>query len=1237
MIMRLIHRSRWRMAVAGLGMLLVALTGASSALAAGASVPHWHLEASAAPTNLPLKQTAPGEAEIVVTAADLGDAEVNGATHTVTLTDTLPAGVEAVSVSEDFNHFQSEHGAEEEKLKARQAAFKCATPSGPHRENVSCTYKGVLTPYEQLEAIIKVAVTAESASEPDNIATVEGGEANNKESISEPLKLNGQPTAFGVEAYELTPESEEFGTDSQAGSHPFQLTTTFNPNEIYGTELELGKPQLQRKSPALQRNLAFKLPAGLIGNVNAMPVCSDVSFGAQEADGNNACPNETAVGIATVTFSDPTSPSEQLSTWVVPVFNLAPAPGEPARFGFSIIHVPVVLDTTVRTGEDYGVTVSVHNASQTVQVLGSRVTFWGTPGDPRHNKSRGWACLGYGSEEYRGQEQPCETGTPPEKPFLTLPTKCESLASPMEGEAWNEEKTAALNTLPLSREKPIETTSCAGLPFGPVAEVIPDQHSASTPTGLTVKVKVPQASTLEPSYDEGKAEADVGATTLELPVGLEASSGAANGLETCSVEQAGFNGGNGEKGAALQGQLEQQSFTPAAASCPEAAKVGTVDIRSPDLKEDVTGGLYLAQQDTNPFASPLAFYIIAKEKTSEVLVKLAGEVKINPVNGQLVSDFKNTPQAPFEELTLHLWDGGRASQSTPATCGTYPSKVIFTDSSSGAEVVSEPSFAITSGPHGSPCPSATPPLETGFRAESTNLQAGAYSPFKLTIERPDGNAALKTISMTLPQGLAAKLQSVPLCPEPQASQGNCPEASLIGKSMASSGLGETPYRLPGKVYLTGPYVTASGTAPFGLSSVTEATAGPFHLGKDVVRSGITVNEFTAAATINTAASQFFAFEPTPGEQATAEGLPESIKGIPSQIKKLEVEIERPEFEFNPTNCEPQAVTGQITGYNGAAPQNVSSPFKISNCAALPFAPKLTATVSGPGSKVNGTAFAVTVESPGLGQANIHKVDLTIPAVLPSRLTTIQKACLEAVFNANPASCDEGSVIGEGTVYTPVFKNPLKGPAYLVSHGNAAFPDVEFVLQGEGITLILDGKTDIKKGVTYSRFETSPDAPFTKFVSNFPAGPHSALTANVPESEDFNLCAHAKELVIPTEITAQNGAFIPQQTQPQLTGCGAGVASFVTGKTVIKKHSIKGSTLTLVVFAPGAGKISISGPGLHGLNKSVSKAGSYTIKVKLTAKGKTAVAHKHLLKMRVHDAFTPGHGNASSASVTVKFH
>jgi hypothetical protein len=624
---------------------------------------------------------------------------------------------------------------------------------------------------------------------------------------------------------------------------------------------------------------------------------------------------------------------------------------------------------------------------------------------------------------------------------------------------------------------------------------------------------------------------------------MQANPGAANGLTVCSAAGVGFDG------AVEAEQLENDHFNANLAICPEAAKIGTVNIKTPLLENELQGSVYLAEQNTNPFASPLVLYILAEDPVSGTRVKLAGEVAINPQTGQLVSVFKNTPPLPFEKLKLHLFDGERASQSTPAFCRSYETKASFEPTTGEASVQRTSSFQTTPNADGQPCPATGPlPFAPSFQAGSTSTQAAAFSPFTLTLGVPDGDAALKTIAMQLPPGLAAVLASVTPCPEPQAAEGTCGPESLIGHSTASAGLGSQPYTLPGEVFLTGPY----DGAPFGLSAVTQAKAGPFDLGEIVVRSTISINPETAAATIDTEASKFFPLKVTEGEQTSFEGLPQLVKGTPAQIKQLNVSVDRPGFEFNPSNCNPMAITGTLTGYEGTT-EPVSYPFQATNCATLPFAPKLTASVVGQGSKQNGTTFSVTVESPGLGQANIHKVDLTIPSVLPSRLTTIQKACLAAVFEANPASCDEGSLIGEGVVHTPVFNNPLRGPAYLVSHGGAEFPDVEFVLQGEGVKVVLDGKTYIHAGVTYSKFESSPDAPFTKFETIFPAGPHSALTPSVPENENFNLCRQS--ITLPTEITGQNGAFIKQITPVTITGC-KGVAGFKVTKAQLLAKALK---------------------------------------------------------------------------------
>jgi hypothetical protein len=1131
-------------AIVAAGLLLVALVLAAPAFAETPAAPHWRLESHTAPTSLPVGQ----EGIVIIDAANIGDAEVNGRGNEVKIVDSLPANIAEVTKieaeDEGTPRFVSIHGQEFKE------DFLCSKRESESRWQIECTYDNELAPFEQLEVVAYVK-TDTAAAEASQVSVENGGAPT--ESVEAPIvTVNGDTTSFGVESYELMPENEDFEPDTEAGSHPFQLTTTFNLNETlrrYG-----GNAEPQPSAPALDRNLSFKLPPGLIGDANvvgdpnAVQQCSDLDFGVHGEADINACPEDTAVGVASVEFEDPIT--LYYDTRVVPVFNLVPARGEPARFGFEVNDVPVVLNTSLRTGDDYGVTVSVENASEAVQVLASRVTFWGVPSDKRHDSARGWECLGAGSYVERVTNEPrCanpEVASP--TPFLTLPTTCESLGSTAEGTPW------AGESFVVEEKTPLTTTGCESLEFDPSIEVTPESEAASTPAGMTVKVSLPQKGTLEA---EGKAEADLSATTLELPDGIQTNAGAANGLASCSAEAMGFNfageregelpgGGKGElpqnahfkAGLAETEQTENDDFSALPAKCSEEAKIGTVSIKTPDLEEDLNGSVYLASQDTNPFASPLVLYIVAKEPKSEVLVKLAGEVQINQTTGQLTSVFKNTPQAPFESLTLNLSNTQRASQATPAHCGTYESKATFaralnvgpegevqsTETKPGSS-----SFQITSGPNGTPCPGELLPFEPTFSGGSTNMQAGAFSPFTVTIGRPDGNQAIEKINLELPPGLAALISSVERCANPQSvalettQEPACPAGSQIGTTTAVSGLGSKPVSLPGKIYLTEGY----GGAPFGLLAVTEAKAGPFNLGFVNVRSQLFVNKETAAVTV------------------VSEAIPQMVKGVPAQIKELNVTVERPgnePFEFNPTNCEGLSITGSVTGHeSGSSP--ISEPFHLANCSALPFTPKLTAAVLGHGSKANGTTFKVTVESEGLGQANVHKVDLTLPEVLPSRLTTIQKACLEAVFNANPASCDEGSDIGEGIVYTPVFKNPLRGPAYLVSHGNAAFPDVEFVLQGEGITLIVDGKTDIKKGITYSKFETAPDAPFTKFETILPAGPHSALTADVPESEEFSLCKQAaSKLEMPTTIVGQNGTEIEETTKIALQGCGGVLAS-----------------------------------------------------------------------------------------------
>ncbi len=244
--------------------------------------------------------------------------------------------------------------------------------------------------------------------------------------------------------------------------------------------------------------------------------------------------------------------------------------------------------------------------------------------------------------------------------------------------------------------------------------------------------------------------------------------------------------------------------------------------------------------------------------------------------------------------------------------------------------------------------------------------------------------------------------------------------------------------------------------------------------------------------------------------------------------------------------------------------------------------------------------------------------MQLPKQLPSRLTTLQKACSEAQFNANPAACPHESNVGSAEARTPILANALKGPAYLVSHGGAAFPDLEIVLQGEGITLILDGKTQITKGITYSRFQTVPDAPISSFRLSLPTGKFSILTASLPESAKYDLCTQS--LQMPTRITAQNGAVIEQKTPIAIGGCPSAMS--------IVSHRQNAKAVTLSVYVPAPGTLKVSGKGLRQATRTSKGRETLSFSLSRTRTGR--------LSTKLELRFVPSKGKSQSKSVRAKF-
>jgi hypothetical protein len=1064
-------------------LLAVCVLGIFSAVAQ-AEGPVWKVLSVSTPTNFKAGDST-GDESFLVTATNVGGASTDGSA--ITISDSLPAGLTVTGI---FGADAYKHPVSEQKTGAPSGAMSCSTSPVPN-----CTRSKIVDPGDTLWVWIPVDVPS-NVSVP-NVVTVSGGGAASV-SVSDPVSIGSALPEYGVASGGLMAAT----STNQAGAHP-NVTTAFflntHPVGFQGAE-PISTP----------KDVRFDLPPGLVGTTVGMPRCTMA-----EVINESHCPADTMVGTATVFV--------EAFVLTVPVFNIAPAPGEPAAFGFNALLFAARLDTSVLSNGDYGVRVTAPDITEGGRAYGSSVTIWGVPAD--HNgpgldrAARNLAAGGVGEGEIEPLDEiafggPSVGQTP--VPLLTNPSQCSNqLKTIMETDSWEGPGPGVFATEPTSTGT---DTGCGQLSFKPKVSMLPDTLEAGAPAGYAFDLNVPQNT--EP---EALATPDVKRTSVTLPLGTVISPSAADGLGDCTNEQFELHSG-------------------VAGHCPRESQVGTVRIKTPALEERLNGEVYLASPLCDPCSPSDAqdgrmirlFVQVVGEGEDGVVVKLEGTGQINQQTGQLTTTFNETPQLPFSEFQLTLQGGERATLANPRTCGAATTTVDLTPWSTPYTPDATPTstFDVDENCFGAQ-------FNPSFSFGTTSNQAGGYSPFSVSFGRGDVNGFLNGIQVRTPPGLLGMLSHVKLCEEPQANAGTCGPESQIGETSVETGPGADPFLVTGgKVYITGPYKGA----PYGLSIVVPAKAGPYTLagttgnGTVVVRSAISVNPETAALTV------------------TSDQLPTELDGIPLQLRLVNVTINRPEFMFNSTSCNKMAIGGTLTDTQ-AAGVNESSSYQVTNCQALKFKPAFAVSTSGKTSRAKGASLDAKVTYPNTGQgteADIAKVKVDLPKQLPSRLTTLQKACLAAVFDANPANCPAASVIGIAKVSTPVLPVGLTGPVYFVSHGGEAFPSLTVVLQGDGVRVDLVGATFISKaGITSTTFKTVPDTPFSSFELYLPEGKYSALAAN------GNLCTSS--LAMPTAFTAQNGAEIHESTKIGVTGCPKAKKAVKKKKTAKKSGKARKSS------------------------------------------------------------------------------
>ncbi len=1133
-----LHRSAMRLVVVAIAMLALAL--ACSVSSAHAAAPAFTITTTHSPDTFKRGDTG---TTFQVALTNTGDADTTGV---ISLSVVVPPEV-------NFRGF------------ANTGSFSCPSDQAIRGgAALTCTIGSLAAGASAAPLVVGVSVPATAPATITNRAIVSGGGAAEAVSI-------GTAPVVDRPAFDLTSFTarslDDLGNDyTAAGGNPYEATTSFSFATYSGS---FGEAPVEDV-----KSIFTELPPGFIGSAAAAPRCELSKI----QGAFPSCPDATKVGELTLTTSGgPTTAA---------IYNIVPETGYPAEFAFKFFSNSVVLYPRLRsrTGR-YGLTVATPGAAR-ISIISIALTFFGVPS----------ARNGTGG---------------PAIPFLFNPSDCLT-AQPVTRilvDSWQHPGRTLDDGFPdvsddrwkSARAPAPPVTGCdapaLAAQFAPTMSAVPTpgtgSTAADTPSGYKVDLRFPQANdptdpttTIDSSVPQAPQLKDA---TVTLPAGVAISPSAADGLDGCSD---------------VPGDDQVRLDSTLAVTCPDASKIGSVVAVSPLLAshdpdtdaitgaEPINGDVYLVKPhpgDLSPSGDQDGSFrlLIQLESTKYGLnAKLPGIVTADKVTGRLTARFTNNPQLPVKSLSLTFKDGARAPLVNPPTCTDAATTTgVFVPWSRGGTrsdgvdvlgtlpVTSSSSFAIDKGANGGACASAVKdlPFHPAFSAGVTDPQGGGSSSFVLRFTRQDGEQELGSIDTVLPPGLLAHVGSVARCPEAQAAAGTCDTASQVGTTTVGAGAGSHPLfvpqpgKSPAAVYLAGPYKGA----PFSLSIVIPAQAGPFDLGSVVVRAALYVDPIDGHATVK------------------SDPLPTTRDGVPLRVRDVRVTVDRPGFMVLPTNCAPMAITADIHSAPGATSQ-ASQPFQVKNCSVLDLKPGLDLTLSGKGQTTDNKHPAVTAKlTQRSGQSNLKKVRVSLPLSLALDPDNANGLCEFVDGSRVEPTCPRTSVVGTATARTPILDQPLSGPVYFVKNIRKdpksgreirTLPKLVIPLTGEnGLKLTLTGTSNVEDNHLVTTFDNIPDAPVSSFQLNIAGGKHGILVVS-----DADICAATQ--IADQGVEGQNARQQHVDVSIMTPSCPVKVISKKVGKTAV----------TVRVGGLGAGKVTISGPGIKKTSKTIVSSTVATI-------------------------------------------
>jgi hypothetical protein len=1038
-------------------------------VAPAAATPVWNLDIHHNETNFP----PGGTAEYSFDIHNIGNTDSAGP---ITLTLDLPPGLTRHSTRSEMNTWEG-------------LDIEWSCPGSPGDTTIVCTTSDTIPNHRNGRGLlIAVDVAPDAGPDLTATATVAGGGA------PEAPPAADCPPAVGACASELTHVSTDtppFGivpgswvadfyeADGvtpvrRSGAHPDLSTFSFDFNSIPVGLSQDGEPQ--KGAVGSVRHVKVDLPPGFVGNPSAVGECTPVQLTAFE------CPASSMIGRADITVFPPTNTTR--FNFSSPVYNMAHPLGVIADLAFGVLTRPIHVKVSLDPANQYAIQTTTSDIIETLRPFSTKVTIWGVPADPTHDSEIGESGRRRGHTDHAIQ------------PFLTVPSQC-GVNSRMKFSRYDSWQETGVFGPDVFYDLPGQQTDCDKPRFEPDVAIVPTGKQANSPTGLDVHVKVPQN---ENPY--GLATPPVKRFTVSLPDGMSFSPSFADGLQGCSLRQIGLG-------------------TNDPVQCPDASRIGEVELHTPLLPKPAEGSMFLASQGDNPFGSLFALYLVLHDTEQRgALIKIPGKIEVDPVTGKITTIFDDTPQFPFDDLTLKFRSGPRAPLVNPPSCGT---KTIGVEVASYAQpnnpVDVSNTYQVSEGPNGTACPpdSARRPFHPQMSGGTVNPSAGTYSPFLFRLSREDQEQELSQVTTVLPPGLVAKIAGIPACPDAaiasistaegagtaERDRSACPAASQIGTVSAGLGAGPGPNYFPGKVYLAGPYKGA----PLSLAVVAPGLAGPFDLGNVVVRAAIRVNPVTTQVT------------------AVSDPFPTILHGVLLRVRDVRLRVDRPGTTLNPTSCSRMSVDGRVTGVGGSLLTTAddsffaaSNPFQAADCASLGFKPNLALRLIGGTKRGSHPKLKATLTFPRSGSySNIAKASVALPHSEFLDQAHIRTVCTRVQFAAN--QCPAASIYGSAKAVTPLFGTPLEGPVYLRSSSNP-LPDLVVALKGpasQPIEVDLSGRVDSINGGIRNSFDVVPDAPVSSFTLDLLGGKKGLLVNST------NLCAKVNRAKV--KFTAHSGKAI----------------------------------------------------------------------------------------------------------------